>query len=413
MWNNVILGIVIAILAIYWALEKSNIQPLKRRLGARFQTAKENHILSGHGLDHEEEQPSATFSVWNVVDQAAGNLYPGYFALVMATGIVSIAAYLLQIAPIAWLLFQINKVAYGILLFLAAIRVVKYFPRLAADLTSHSRGPGLLTMISGTCILGSQFVVLNKDSTAGFFFWLFGIILWCILMYAFLTAMMIRERKPDLEAGLNGDWLITVVATQSISLLGTLVAPRFGAEQEAVLFLTLSTYLLGCVLYILIISLIFYRLTFFALTPAEFTPSYWVNMGAVAITTLAGSMLILIAPQWSFLQEILPFLKGFTLFFWVIGTWWIPLIMILEAWRHLFNRFPIRYDPRHWDIVFPLGMYTIATFELGKATGLPFLIPASQYFIYFALVAWASTFIGLIHRLFNSCRPAVQRAGKR
>lgn len=196
-------------------------------------------------------------------------------------------------------LFQLNKLAYGILFLLTVARAVRCFPRMFADLISHSRGPGLLTMVAGTCILGSQFVVLDQNFTAGFYFWLFGILLWCILMYAFLTAV-IREGKPDLEAGLNGDWLITVVATQSVSLLGTPLAPRFGVEQEAVLFLTLCTYLLGCVLYILIISLIFYRLTFFALTPEEFTPSYWVNMGAVAITTLAGSVLVLIAPQWSF-----------------------------------------------------------------------------------------------------------------
>jgi tellurite resistance protein TehA-like permease len=203
-----------------------------------------------------------------------------------------------------------------------------------------------------------------------------------------------------------------VVATQSVSVLGTLLAPRFGVEQEAVLFLTLCTYLLGCVLYILIISLIFYRLTFFALTPEEFTPSYWVNMGAVAITTLAGSLLILIAPEWSFLREILPFVIGFTLFFWVIGTWWIPLILILEVWRHLFNRFPVRYHPRYWDIVFPLGMYTTSTFELAKATGLPILIPVSQYFVYFALLAWTAIFIGLIYSLFNVCRPMDRTATK-
>ena len=364
-------------------------------------------------MDHEEKQSQPKFSIWNAVDQGASHLYAGYFVLVMATGIVSIAAYLLQIVPVAQALFQINKLAYGILFLLTTVRAVRHFPRLIADLISHSRRPGLLTMISGTCILGSQFVVLDNDFAAGCLFWLFGIILWCILMYAFLTAVMIREGKPDLEAGLNGDWLIAVVATQSISLLGTLLALRFEGEQEGVLFLTLSTYLLGCALYIIIISLIFYRLTFFALTPEEFTPSYWVNMGAVAITTLAGSLLILIAPQWSFLKEVLPFLKGFTLFFWVVGTWWIPLIMILEVWRHVFNRFPLRYHPRYWDIVFPIGMYTTSTFELGKATGLPVLIPLSQYCVYFALLAWAAIFIGLMHRLYNSCRPRAQIVGKK
>jgi len=62
-------------------------------------------------LNHEDEQATATFSLWNVVDEAISNLYAGYFVMVMATGIVSIASYLLEILPIAWVLFQINKIA--------------------------------------------------------------------------------------------------------------------------------------------------------------------------------------------------------------------------------------------------------------------------------------------------------------
>jgi hypothetical protein len=64
-------------------------------------------------------------------------------------------------------------------------------------------------------------------------------------------------------------------------------------------------------------------------------------MGAAAITTLAGAMLISGAPQWPFLGDLLPFLKGFTLFFWSAGTWWIPLLLILGIWRHLYMRRPL------------------------------------------------------------------------
>ena len=152
-------------------------------------------------------------------------------------------------------------------------------------------------------------------------------------------------------------------------------------------------------LYVLIIPLIFYRLTFFSLAPDEFNPLYWINMGAVAITTLAGATLILNIPQWPFLREILPFLKGVTLFFWSVATWWIPFFVILMVWRHWVRRLPIQYTLEYWGMVFPLGMYSVGTFQLAKAAGFSFLVPLSQCFFYLAFAAWLFTFGGLIRRL--------------
>ena len=86
-------------------------------------------------------------------------------------------------------------------------------------------------------------------------------------------------------------------------------------------------YLLGAMLYLSIITLIFYRFTFFPLTAEQLTPPYWINMGAVAITTLAGSPLLLPAgPHGRSSAMLRPFLTGFTLFFWATATWWIPLL---------------------------------------------------------------------------------------
>jgi tellurite resistance protein TehA-like permease len=166
-------------------------------------------------------------------------------------------------------------------------------------------------------------------------------------------------------------------------------------------------YLLGCMLYLSIITLIFYRLTFIALTSAELTPPYWINMGAVAITTLAGATLILNAAQLPLLGELLPFLKGFTLFFWAAGTWWIPLLFILGIWRHWYKRYPLTYDPQYWGMVFPLGMYTASTFQLSKALNLDFLLVVPRIFIGIALLAWFVTFVGLIRRVVASvARPS-------
>ncbi|MGH7783350.1 MAG: tellurite resistance/C4-dicarboxylate transporter family protein [Candidatus Binatia bacterium] len=329
--------------------------------------------------------------------EAIANLFPGYFALVMATGIVSISGHLLGFEAIAWPLVFINIAAYLVLILLLLIRVIWFFPRVVADIGDHVRGPGFFTVAAGTCILGSQLIIVTGQFGAAKLLWFVGLILWAIVMYSFFTLVTTRENKPDLVKGLSGTWLIAAVATQSISVLGTLLADHFGEYRTVVLFFTLCMFLAGCMLYLMLITLIFYRFTFLDLTSERLTPPYWINMGAVAITTLAGARLILAAADWSFLEEILPFLKGFALFFWAAGTWWIPLLFILGAWRHIYKKYPLRYDPQYWGMVFPLGMYTTCTFQLSKAIDFEPLMIIPRIFIYLALAAWIAAFAGLVY----------------
>jgi hypothetical protein len=85
----------------------------------------------------------------------------------------------------------------------------------------------------------------------------------------------------------------------------------------------------GGMLYLWIIALIFYRYTFFTMSPSDLAPPYWINMGAAAISTLAGTLLVAAAPHSPVLEQVLPFVRGLTLLWWATATWWIPMLLIL------------------------------------------------------------------------------------
>ena len=328
------------------------------------------------------------------------DLSPAYFGMVMATGIVSNAAWMLGMSRIAIVMFWLNIGAYLLIWLLNLLRVIWFPRRFFDDMIDHQRGPGFFTFVAATCVLGSQFILIVENYAAAALLLVLGLILWLGLTYTIFAAFTVKENKPPLEAGINGAWLLAVVATQSIAVLSALIAPHWGQPFRLELnFIALSMWLWGGMLYIWMASLIFYRYTFFRFSPSDLAPPYWINMGAMAISTLAGSRLIMNAPDAPYLSSLLPFLKGFTVFYWATGTWWIPMLVVLGVWRHVYKRFPLRYDPLYWGAVFPQGMYTACTYEMARAMDLQFLLMIPHTFIYIALLAWLTVFTGLARTL--------------
>ncbi|MEZ6185057.1 MAG: tellurite resistance/C4-dicarboxylate transporter family protein [Planctomycetota bacterium] len=333
--------------------------------------------------------------------------HPAYFALVMATGIVSIASNLMGLRSVA-LCLQLMNGAFYVALWAFMIRRALRFPRaFAADVGDHSRGVGFFTWAAASCVLSTQCVLVYRVAWLAVGLWALGVFLFVLVTYAVFAALTVNRSKPDLERGLNGGWLVAVVAAQAVSVSSCQLVAVAPSYQAALLFLAVSAWSCGGLLYVWIGGLVFYRYTFFAMDPADLQPPYWINMGAAAITTLAGACLSLAAPQSELLTSLLPSLRGGSVAAWAIATWWIPLLVVLGWWRHVLRRVPVRYDPLYWSAVFPLGMYTACSVKLIEALDLGFLRPLPQVFLYIALSAWGLTFAGLCHSLF--ARAAVER----
>ncbi len=338
------------------------------------------------------------------------NLSPAYFALVMSTGIISIAAHYQGLDLIAALLFKFNLAAYVILWILYIARIIFFTRRFRHDFRDHMLGMGFFTAVAASGVLGSQVLLLTGRLIFAVILWWITIALWLCLIYGLFTGLITKETKPTIAEGINGGWLLAIVATQAVTVLSTAIAPFSQLYREPLLFLAFMTWLFGGMLYIWIISLIFYRYLFFHFSPQDLTPPYWINMGAVAITTLGGTGLIADAASSPFFSGLMPFLKGFTFFFWATATWWIPMLVILGVWRHGLRRFPLQYSPLFWGAVFPLGMYTACTHRLAEVTAAPVIGAIPKVFIYVAMAAWIATFLGMAHRiLMDLCGPKASR----
>ena len=244
--------------------------------------------------------------------------------------------------------------------------------------------------MAGTNVLGSASVVIFSWWWLGWTLWAIGIALWAVLLYIALVAAILREPKPGLGTGINGTWFLLTVATESVAVLGALLLPR--TDSELLALVCLAAFTLGIVLYVIVMTSLFLRWTFEPLDPAEADPPSWIAAGAVAITVLAGSNLLLARDDVALVDRMAPFLEGMVVLSWATATFWFPVMIAIGIWRHLVRHVPLRYEPAYWALVFPIGMYSAATFRMRAAFSLDTLEVLPEVTLVAAIAAWSVAF---------------------
>ncbi|PJF38862.1 MAG: C4-dicarboxylate ABC transporter, partial [Phototrophicales bacterium] len=287
---------------------------------------------------------------------ALESLHPGNFAMVMATGIISIGAGHLGYATLSKMFALIAGIAWSMLLVLSILRVIKFAHAVQIDLTSPRMVFSYFTLVAATDIVGMLLFKYGYEWGA-LVCWFIAFGSWAILLYLAFSVLTFLSHEHNVNI-MHGGWLITIVGTQSLVLLGVKIAPLFGQYANYMMMELHMLWGLGIALYGIFVTLFCYRIFFLSLKPEDLSPLLWVVMGAAAISANAGTSLFETPSLLSFLQEQKPFIDGITLLSWSWATWWIPMLFLFGVWKHVVRKRRFQYEPVIWSMVFPLGMYT-------------------------------------------------------
>jgi tellurite resistance protein TehA-like permease len=329
-------------------------------------------------------------------------LNPGSFALVMATGIISNSFFFEGRRGVSDVLFAINAAAFTWLVLITLVRIVRFGPALWADLMDPGRVFGFFTIIAGSDVFGAGLTLRGLPAPA-LALWIAALVLWLVLIYVGFMVLTLRNTADGADI-VAGGWLNAIVGTQSLVVLGAVVAPLCGPFAPAVFVLIHTLWGIGLALYGIFIALFAARIFYRAVVPDDLTPMLWVVMGAGAISTNAGSVLIVTDSGIAFLTTMRPFIDAVTLMVWAWATWWIPLLVIFGIWKHGVHRVPLTYTPLLWSMVFPLGMYSLATARLSLAADFPPLHTGARGMMWLALAVWVATALALMVATWRSLR---------
>lgn len=329
--------------------------------------------------------------------EAIATLMPGYFALVMGTGIVSIGLRDLGMAAFSVVLLWLAAASYAILVVLTACRARWFHVELLADFADPRRAFGFFTFVAGSGVLGVR-LALDGHRHVALALLIVGGLGWLVLGYVVPWTAVLRRAERPVLAGANGSWFIWVVASQSVAVLAAVLEPTVSSGRRELALVAVLSWSVGVFLYAVVGGFVGARLLLYPLRPSELTPPYWVSMGATAITVVAGASIVDMANT-PVVEATRGLVAGTSVVFWSFGTWLIPALVAAGWWRHVTHKVPLRYEAALWSIVFPLGMYGVAGQSLGLADHLPFLRAIGEGESWVAVAAWSITFAAMLVHL--------------
>lgn len=373
------------------------------------------HPTPRRGLLRELDRPGLMFA----------NITPNWFASVMGTGIVAIAAASLPLqvpglrlaATIMWAL------AGALLIGLLAATVIHWI-FFRATARGHHMNPvmaqfygappmAMLTVGAGTVLLGTEVIGLDAALAIDTVLWVLGTLLGLASAIAVPFLMFTRHAVDDDSA--FGGWLMPVVPPMVSAATGSLLLPHVpdGQLRLTMMLACYAMFGMSLIASLIVITLIWGRLARHKLPAATMVPTLWIVLGplgqAITAANLLGAAAVsVVAAPWSTALE---------LFGVVIG---IPLLGFALLWAALAIAATVRTARRilpfsltWWSFTFPVGTCVTGVSALAVSTGAIALQMLAAVMFAGLVVAWAivaaRTFHGSVLRGTLFLRPAPLR----
>ncbi|MDH6196092.1 hypothetical protein M2272_002735 [Mycobacterium frederiksbergense] len=288
---------------------------------------------------------------------------PTVFAAVMATGIVSIAAADHDLGFLSCPLALLAIIALPVLMCLTVARWRSF------DLRDIDTVIGLFTYVAACSVLAGRFAEYRPAV------WVFGALA-LLGWLALVPVLLLRMRRlgwTGLCGRARGSWELVSVATSGLAI----VFVAGGTMFWAFIFWVLALGLYG-----VMTTLIACRALMEPGLRRNVPPDHWILMGGVAIATVAGERIHAQLPPGP-LADAVQVVTVVTLA--VAASQIVPLA--ITGWRQLLD----------WPAVFPLGMFSAASYSVALEIGWQSLVVVSYVFLWIAFAAWLAV-VGIMVR---------------
>ena len=327
---------------------------------------------------------------------------PNWFTVTMGTGVVALALNQFPVSlPILHqtgaVLWMANIVVFVLCTLLYAARWI-FFPRAAMPIFSHPVMPmflgaipmGLATIVNGFLAFGIARIGPQAVDIALVLWWVDAAL--AIGIGLLVPFLMFTRQSHSIEL-MTAVWLLPIVACEVTAASGGLLAVHLGSPAAAhMLIFSYILWSFSVPLGLGILVVLFLRLVLHKLPKRDMAVSSWLALGPLGTGALGLLVLghdapaVLGAVGMGDIGQVahgIGVIGGLML--WGYGAWWLIMaaVMMLSYLRE-----GLPFNMGWWGFTFPLGVYTLATLNLGIQTGMGFFTVLGGIFVAVLACLW-------------------------